>query len=121
MAADPKAAAARATKTVELSHRNACDVELLTVGAFSPLTGFMNEEEYQSVVDTMRLPVRAIKKRREREKRAAARGRSLFLLQPLTFSIHLHPFFIFSAASSSACPSSWTPPTPPSPPATSCS
>jgi hypothetical protein len=33
----------------------------------------------------------------------------------------LHPFFIFSAASSSACPSSWTPPTPPSPPATSCS
>jgi sulfate adenylyltransferase len=57
MAADPASAAARATKTVELSDRNACDVELLTVGAFSPLTGFMTEEEYQSVVDTMRLPV----------------------------------------------------------------
>ncbi|KAL6781539.1 ATS1 [Auxenochlorella protothecoides x Auxenochlorella symbiontica] len=43
-------------KTVELSDRNACDVELLTVGAFSPLRGFMTEEEYTSVVENMTLP-----------------------------------------------------------------
>jgi len=34
----------------ECSERNACDVELLMVGAFSPLEGFMNEEDYKSVI-----------------------------------------------------------------------
>ena len=34
---------ASCTRTLELSDRNACDVELLSVGGFSPLTGFMNE------------------------------------------------------------------------------
>ena len=28
----------------ECSERNACDVELLMIGAFSPLEGFMNED-----------------------------------------------------------------------------
>lgn len=32
----------------------ACDVELLTVGGFTPLDGFMNEDAYRSVVDRMR-------------------------------------------------------------------
>lgn len=50
------AAKARATKSVELSDRGACDVELLCVGGFSPLTGFMDEREYTAVVQTMRLP-----------------------------------------------------------------
>jgi len=50
------AAKARATKTVELSDRGACDVELLIVGGFSPLQGFMDEREYTAVVQTMRLP-----------------------------------------------------------------
>jgi len=34
----------------ECSERNACDVELLMVGAFSPLEGFMNEEDYKMVI-----------------------------------------------------------------------
>ncbi len=34
---------------IECSDRNACDVELLMVGGFSPLEGFMDEEDYESV------------------------------------------------------------------------
>ncbi|MBD2551251.1 sulfate adenylyltransferase [Microcystis elabens FACHB-917] len=43
---------ARATvdKVLECSHRNACDVELLIVGGFSPLRGFMHQEDYDAVV-----------------------------------------------------------------------
>ena len=37
-------------KTLHCSDRNACDIELLLVGAFSPLTGFMSEASYNSVV-----------------------------------------------------------------------
>lgn len=51
-----EAAIARATSEVELSDRQLCDVELIVNGGFSPLTGFMNEEEYKSVVETHRLP-----------------------------------------------------------------
>ncbi|WIA35990.1 hypothetical protein OEZ86_007353 [Tetradesmus obliquus] len=43
------------TKTIECSDRNACDVELLCVGGFSPLEGFMNQADYDSVVANMRL------------------------------------------------------------------
>ena len=31
------------------------DIDLIAAGAFSPLTGFMNEDDYRSVVDRMRL------------------------------------------------------------------
>ena len=48
------AACAGVDHQIECSDRNACDVELLTVGGFSPLRGFMHQEDYQSVVDTNR-------------------------------------------------------------------
>ena len=89
MVTDPKQTAALYAecqgRTIELSDRNACDVELLTVGcaagratgavcaaaadagqcallrrsAFSPLSGFMDEESYTHCVDNMRLKARA--------------------------------------------------------------
>jgi sulfate adenylyltransferase len=37
-------------RVVACSDRNACDVELLVVGGFSPLRGFMHREDYEAVV-----------------------------------------------------------------------
>jgi len=42
-------------KTLNCSDRNACDIELLLIGAFSPLTGFMSEANYNSVVKENRI------------------------------------------------------------------
>ena len=53
-AVDREAIKASATKVVECSDRNACDVELLVVGGFSPLRGFMHQADYDSVVATNR-------------------------------------------------------------------
>jgi len=50
------AAIAKCTKTIQASPRQLCDVELIMNGGFSPLTGFMDEATYKSVVDSMELP-----------------------------------------------------------------
>ncbi|MCP9796723.1 sulfate adenylyltransferase [Cyanobium sp. Lug-B] len=49
-AAAVEEARASVDKVLECSHRNACDVELLIVGGFSPLRGFMHQEDYDAVV-----------------------------------------------------------------------
>ena len=50
-----KAAIAACDFEVELTERQLCDVELLMQGGFSPLTGFMDEDNYLSVVNDMKL------------------------------------------------------------------
>ena len=41
--------------SMTLSQRQLCDLELLVNGAFSPLTGFMCRDDYESVVDKLQL------------------------------------------------------------------
>ena len=40
---------------IQISPRAVCDLELLAVGAFSPLRGFMRQADFQSVLDAKRL------------------------------------------------------------------
>jgi sulfate adenylyltransferase len=48
---------ARATHlpSIQISERSVCDLELLAVGAFSPLDRFMRQGDYRSVLERMRL------------------------------------------------------------------
>ena len=41
--------------SIQISERAICDLELLAVGAFSPLERFMGQQDYQNVLDNMRL------------------------------------------------------------------
>ncbi len=43
-------------KKIKLTERQLCDLELIMNGGFFPLKGFMEEEEYISVIENMRLP-----------------------------------------------------------------
>jgi sulfate adenylyltransferase len=49
-----KASAERLPR-IQLGEREQCDLELLAIGALSPLTGFMGEADFHSVCDTMKL------------------------------------------------------------------
>jgi len=42
-------------REVHLSKREVSDLEMIATGAFSPLTGFMGREDYESVLDVKRL------------------------------------------------------------------
>ena len=48
-------AAARDYASWDLTERQLCDIELLLNGAFSPLDGFLNRDDYDAVVSDMRL------------------------------------------------------------------
>jgi sulfate adenylyltransferase len=54
--AEREAAMAAVTMTVQANSRQLCDVELIMVGGFSPLTGFMEQATYEHVVENMALP-----------------------------------------------------------------
>eukprot|EP00931_Biecheleriopsis_adriatica_P036878 TRINITY_DN2118_c0_g1_i7.p1 TRINITY_DN2118_c0_g1~~TRINITY_DN2118_c0_g1_i7.p1 ORF type:complete len:430 (-),score=122.40 TRINITY_DN2118_c0_g1_i7:252-1541(-) len=54
-ASERKSLVSSASAKMELSERQACDVSLLINGGFSPLTGFMKQADYTSVVANMRL------------------------------------------------------------------
>jgi len=53
--AEAEKQAAREYTSWDLTERQLCDIELLLNGAFSPLDGFLNKDDYDSVVETMRL------------------------------------------------------------------
>lgn len=53
---EKEAAIAKATVTLQATERQLCDVELIMNGGFSPITGFMDEATYDSVVENMALP-----------------------------------------------------------------
>jgi sulfate adenylyltransferase len=52
---DPAAAQTKANATITLSDRQQCDLEMIAIGAMSPLTGFMGQADYDSVCDAMKL------------------------------------------------------------------
>ena len=56
---EARAAEMRATAkdyaSLTLDERGLCDLELLAVGGFSPLTGFLGQRDYERVVAEQRL------------------------------------------------------------------
>jgi len=52
---DPQAKGAKADAAVTLTERQQCDLELIAIGALSPLTGFMGRADYEGVCEKMKL------------------------------------------------------------------
>ncbi|KAL9138232.1 MAG: hypothetical protein Q9175_000558 [Cornicularia normoerica] len=52
---DELAAEAEELPAIVLTERQLCDLELIMSGGFSPLEGFLNEKDYNSVVENVRL------------------------------------------------------------------
>ena len=46
---------ANTLQSIQISERSLCDLELLATGGFSPLDRFMNQSDYESVLNNMRL------------------------------------------------------------------
>ena len=46
---------AAALPRIELSSKQACDLEMIAIGAFSPLTGYACKADFESICNTMRL------------------------------------------------------------------
>ncbi len=46
---------AKSLKTLEVNNWEISDIELIGIGGFSPLTGFMGKEDYESVINNTRL------------------------------------------------------------------
>ncbi len=40
---------------IELSSKQACDLEMIAIGAFSPLTGYVGKADFDSICNEMRL------------------------------------------------------------------
>src|SRR5260370_29219600 len=55
-AIDDLIAYANRLPSIQLTERAVCDLEMLATGAFSPLDRFMRQEDYESVLETLRLP-----------------------------------------------------------------
>src|SRR3546814_13837736 len=43
-------------KSWDLGQRQLCDLELILNGSFSPIEGFDNRQEYQGIIENMRMP-----------------------------------------------------------------
>lgn len=46
---------AKGLKSLRLNRRKMCDLEMLAIGAYSPLEGYLTRKDYESVVTSMRL------------------------------------------------------------------
>ena len=55
-AADEERQRARDYRSLDLTDRQLCDIDIILNGAFSPLDGFLTRSEYLSVLESMRLP-----------------------------------------------------------------
>ena len=46
---------AKTLKSIKITKKTECDLEMIGIGAFSPLNGFVSKKDYESIVEKMRL------------------------------------------------------------------